>query len=167
MHLVVKPQQNEPLCKIFLEQSKCIFNPVYVVDRESLRKSSVVWKYKSNCWSEGCAESELKGFGWCIDGVNYIEECTTCTALYWPWLVCRRKRQSRWVLFSVSSGLTYQPTYCKHFISSSCQKRLCVARCLGQPAFCLSPASSCLKFMFCFCFGFFLAFLVYNLPSLF
>lgn len=36
MHLVVKPQQNEPLCKIFLEQSKCIFNPVYVVDRESL-----------------------------------------------------------------------------------------------------------------------------------
>lgn len=26
MHHVVKPLQNEPICKIFLEPSKCIFN---------------------------------------------------------------------------------------------------------------------------------------------
>lgn len=98
---------------------------------ERCTKAVLFWKDKSNCWSEGCSVSELQGFGWCIDGVNYTEECTTCTALYWRRLVCRWKWQSGRALLRVSGGLTYQPPDCKHFISSCCQKCLCVARCLG------------------------------------
>lgn len=42
-----------------------------------------------------------------------------------------RKWQSEQVLSNASCGLTYQPPYSKHFISSPCQKCLCCCLLLG------------------------------------
>lgn len=147
MHRVVKPLQNEPICKLFLEQSKCFFSrePLNATQKQCCLKRQIKLLIRGLCRIKivGVWLMYRRGkLHWRVHNLH----CFILVAL-----VCRWKRQSGWVLFSVSSGLTYQPPYCKHFISSSCRKLLRVACCLGfnlkgkasrRAAFCLSPASS-------------------------
>lgn len=131
--MLLSPSKNEPICKMFLEQNKCIFNPVYVVNRESSeRYTKVVLFEKTNQIADRRAVlNRIVGvwltyrWGKLHWRVHNLHSFILAAARL------RGKRQSGRVLFSISSGLTYQPPYCKHFISSSCQKRLCVDCCLG------------------------------------